>query len=94
MSMVTPALPVVYSIHSSEKKKPTHSAEYVVYIWNAHVIIKSHRFSILLGEVYTLGERNIIGTLHFSRPCHIKIMMLLAANYDINMTSFPCHVFG
>ena len=51
MSMVTPALPVVYSIHSSEKKKPTHAVEYVVYniICNACVIIKSHRFSILLG---------------------------------------------
>ena len=53
MFMVTSALPVdVYSIHSSEKKKrkkPTHSVEYLVYICNAHGIIKSHRFSILLG---------------------------------------------
>ena len=31
------------------KKKPTHSVEYAVYICNAHGIIKSHRFSIILG---------------------------------------------
>ena len=32
-----------------KRKKPTHSVEYVVNICNAHDIIKSHRFSILLG---------------------------------------------
>ena len=35
-----------------------------------------------------------MGTLHFSYPCHITIMTLLAPNYDINMTSFPRHTFG
>ena len=49
--MVTPALPVdVYIAYIVVKrKKPTHSVEYVVYICNAHGIIKTHRFSILLG---------------------------------------------
>ena len=32
-----------------KRKKPTHSVEYVVNICNAHDIIKSQRFSILLG---------------------------------------------
>ena len=33
MSMVTPDLPVdVCSMHSSEKKKPTHPVEYGVYM--------------------------------------------------------------
>ena len=50
MSMVTPVLPVkVYSIYIVvNRKKPTHSEEYVV--CNVHGIIKSHRFSILLGQ--------------------------------------------
>ena len=78
-----------------QRKKPTHSVEYVVFICNAHGIIKSHRFSILFGfSICTLGERDVIGTLHFSSPCHITIMMLLAPNYDINMTSFPRHMLG
>ena len=51
MSMVTPALPVdVYSIHSKEKKKAYPFCRICsTYICNAHGIIKSHRFSILLG---------------------------------------------
>ena len=44
--------------------------------------------------VNTLGDRDVIGTLYFSRPCHITIMMLLAPNYDINMISFPRHMLG
>ena len=51
MSMVTPALPLdIYLAYIAVKrKKHTHSVEYIVYICNAHGIIKSHRFSILLG---------------------------------------------
>ena len=38
MSMVTPILLVeVYRIYSSEIKKPTHSVEYVVYIYAMHM---------------------------------------------------------
>ena len=77
-----------------KRKKATHFVEYAVYICNAHGIIKSHRFSILWGEVYTLGDKDVILTLHFSCPCRITIMTLLAPNYDINMTSFPCHMLG
>ena len=44
--------------------------------------------------MYTLGDKDVFGTLHFSCPWHITIMALLAPNYDINMTSFPCHMLG
>ena len=83
--MVTPALPVgVYSIHSSDEKN--------VYLLCRICNIYAMHITYFWGEVYTLGKRDVIGTLHFSRPYHITIMTLLAPNYDINMTSFPCHM--
>ena len=70
MSIVTPVLPVeVYSIISSEKKKAYPFCR-ICSISNAHGIIKEHRF---WGEVYTFGDRDVIGTLHITRCCHIKI---------------------
>ena len=96
MSMVTPALPVDgYNIHSSEKNKAHPFCRICsIHICNAHDIINHIDFPYFWGEVYTLGERDVIGTLHFSHPCHIIIMTLLAPNYGINMTSFPRHMLG
>ena len=85
---------IAYIVVKRKKPTGTHSVEYVVYICNAHGNIKLIAFPYFWGEVYILGERDIIGTLHFSHPCHITIMTLLAPNYDINMTSFPHHMLG
>ena len=80
-----------------KRKKPTRSVEYVVYMqstWHHKITILFHTFGVKYihwDEVYTLGERDVIGTLNFSRPCNLTIMTLPAPNYDINMTSFPRH---
>ena len=49
MSMDTPTLPVDTAYIVVKRKEPSRSVEYVVYVCNAHGIIKSHTFSILLG---------------------------------------------